>query len=134
YKVFLFALLSLFLFIVSPIQSFADKLETEPNDSFSTATLMNLNEWYNGDFHANRDYDYYKIILPSDGNIEVLFNNDSSMNNRPNIYVVNGSNNEYVSFEGRSDLVGDEKAFVSLPQGEYYIKVYSDYSSNSTYK
>ena len=106
--------------------------EVEPNDSNTTATPIDAGKWYDGYMKGGyRDYDYFKITTPSDGNLVIHFNNDGVEDERPDLYIRDSKGNVYESVEGRGDLVGDEKINVSLPKGDYYFEVYDSFFSDS---
>lgn len=123
------------MFLSLPLVSSAELQEKEPNNSLTTSTPIDLGKWYNGFFHEDNEDDFYKFDIPSDGKVEVLFNNDGkSTDGSVNFIIKNGAGDTFDSTKGRSDLVGDEVAYVSLPKGTYYVHVYNDYWYSDPYK
>lgn len=51
--------------------------EQEPNDSFATATRINMNQWVYGHNDGQyKKFDYYEVNLPVSGSVKVTFVND----------------------------------------------------------
>lgn len=123
-KLFLSLLLLVIALFFLPAATLATNKEIEPNDSLSTATPIDLGTWYSGEvIEWSYDVDYFKFTIPSDGKVELIFNNDGATNARPGVSIQNGKGESYAGFTGRADLAGDEKNHVYLPKGEYYVAV-----------
>lgn len=92
-------------------ESFADTISSG-NDTLATASAIKLNTRYTGQVDITDEYDWYKIVIPSDGKFGFSFTYD----NKPTAY-------EPVEYEF-TDAGGN--AFTpgsTIKAGTYYLKV-----------
>lgn len=97
-------------------------LDTEPNDTVATARPVSLsaspavlqgNIGYYGN-HYRDEFDYYRLSLPSFGNISF------------NLTMVTGENLSvgYTLWDQSLRLIGGGSAINNLPAGEYYLRLH----------
>lgn len=97
--------------------------EKEFNNSITTANSISLNKRYKGTIQDSYDNDFYKIKLPSAGNVNL------SISTRPGsqwyVHIQNERGDIYDYFyTDMSELVkGRSSINIGLPKGTYYIKV-----------
>ncbi len=101
----------------------SDFYEKSPNDKEENATPMGLNQEYTGNLHNSSDKDFYKITLPSDGNVTVTLN---SPGGKMVIHLYLSGNTS----TSLHDLQMDQDVhFASIQEGlaagDYYLKVLS---------
>lgn len=103
--------------------------EKENNNVFSTATNIALNHSYSGNINNTYDDDYYKIIAPAKGKIQIEFKHtyvDSY--DDWEVYVYRYSNGEYKELS-YTNIDLNSKSTIDLPMvgtsknAIYYIKV-----------
>lgn len=105
--------------------------ETEKNDSFETATTIELNRKYTGVIEgyssdAGSSVDYYKFTLPVDGNVIVTIHNQEGKNWYLDILTPEHTFNTLFSnnlTEPTDKSKKSSRIEVGLPAGTYYIKV-----------
>jgi hypothetical protein len=101
--------------------------EQEFNNSKETATLISVNDSYNGVINQYYDTDYFKFKLDKPGNIKIKMENH--VDNSWYLVLENGSGSEYLSYSTKYGVaVKDEgvkytEAEVGLPEGNYYIRI-----------
>ncbi len=114
--------------------------EQEPNNSFEEANKIDEKYFYTG-YMARRDgiypSDYYKLIMPEDGKMKIVFQTDNICHTKDNpkdCYVVllyDGSlseanheriNNPLIQYEPKQK---EEERSIGLSKGEYYLRIYS---------
>lgn len=114
--------------------------EQEPNNSFSEANQIEEKYFYTG-FMARRDgvqpSDYYKLIMPEDGEMKIVFQTEEICAEESRIYkncyeitLYSGSlsekNHERVNnplFKFQS-FQKEEERIIGLPKGEYYLRIH----------
>ena len=104
-------------------------IEREANDTYATATNMLVDHAYSGTISNSDDKDFYKIVAPVDGRLNVAFQHEYEESYSGwNVYVYRYSNGEYAELSSTTiNLNADNK--VSLPtiyirkNGIYYVKV-----------
>lgn len=109
-----------------------DLWETEYNDNKLNADPISVNKKYTGNLYYGLDEDYYKVNVPSDGTIEIVFEHEyiTTEKNYWNIELYD----EYFEYGDKpiaeSSSSGPETTVslmkMGLPAGIYYVKV--DYS------
>lgn len=114
----------------------AAKAEKEPNNTMAQANVLGLNDgnYYVGklvDYNSNdswytyEDEDYYKVTLPSDGQLTLTFSHNQIPGDNIDyfkIQVLNNQNGEYLSKYSKG-YDGKKEFKVGLKKGIYYIKI-----------
>lgn len=120
--IYITALASVFLLTIQAKAS----TEFEPNDSFSTATILEQQNnifTVNGDFSENYDNDYYSFTLTEPGKIEVKINRSLNTQYRVTLYNA-AQNNIEDNYTYLKPDNGPETLFSQgLQAGTYYIKI-----------
>ncbi|MEJ5351543.1 MAG: T9SS type A sorting domain-containing protein [Melioribacteraceae bacterium] len=109
--------------------------DSEPNDSFENALLLNLNSESTGHIGYYQalvvdNLDWWKVVIPHDGSLKIRTESDSADIDL-SIYDVDGINS-IASYDISTGLI-EETHFNNLMPGTYYIKV-SLYSKHGGYK
>ncbi len=98
--------------------------EKEINNSYTSATPINLNTKYYGTSVSTGDYDYYKFSIKTNGNHEVKFNypkgNSSSTYWR--IYIYDSAYNVVSDYYVKGNT-SSLSAKLNLKKGTYYIRI-----------
>lgn len=110
--------------------------ETEYNDGFLTANELAVNQVINGSmmYTNSADYDYYKVVLPKSGYINVSFSHSKieSSNRSWNVTVYN-TNREFIK---TMCVTGYETSktigMMYLKKGTYYVLVDNAYRTEKT--
>lgn len=112
--------------------------EKEVNDSYKKATPVSLNASYNGILGTENDQDYYKIVAPANGKIDIKFCHTYEDNNLGwSITFFRYSDGQYNEL-GSSEIHHRDNEKVVFPfigavkGGIYYIKVASPYFRSET--
>lgn len=109
----------------------SDYWEREVNDSFLTATLIDVNTTYFGATHAGYEYekDFYRFELEDTGYISVKFNNSlqGSKDTFWNLKLYNSNYIEMASVQCRGNKTITKLPTMGLSKGTYYIKITSEY-------
>lgn len=107
--------------------------EQEPNNDIKSATLLNVNNQYNGILHDTSDKDYYKFQLKKPGNLSISMPNIVDYSWRIELYDSAGKELSAFRTEYGSLATRASKDQIGLPAGTYYIKVenYSYYNNSS---
>lgn len=118
----------------------SDFWEKELNNTFQTASAIQLNQGYSGSLSSSNDYDWYCFSVPADGYISIDFEREV-LNNTTNywkstIYRISESIEEMASWSYDANHAKSTSPEIGLPTGSYYIKVERDsyYDSSKTYK
>lgn len=110
---------------ISAALTSSDYFEKESNGSMPIASNMEINKKYTGALNSSDDIDFYKVVLPSDGEVTVKFNHQEKAGDSIKHWVVallDGKNTEYVNFDVQGNNAQTSKS-ISLPQGTYYVRV-----------
>ncbi|MGP1909986.1 hypothetical protein ACTSEZ_17575 [Metabacillus sp. JX24] len=104
--------------------------EKEFNDSVASANPIALNQSYNGIMQYSDDNDFYKVSLPSDGNVTLYVKQKENV--QWQAHIQNKQGTVYQEFyTSNSELVeGFATAEVGLPKGDYYIKISNSHNSS----
>lgn len=121
-------------------QRITGNFEQEPNNSFSEANQIEEKYFYTG-YMSRRDgvepSDYYKLTMPEDGEMKIVFQTDDICDTKENdkdCYVVtlysgnlSEANNERINnplfnFKPKQK---EEEGVIGLPKGEYYLRIHS---------
>ncbi|MEE1066184.1 MAG: InlB B-repeat-containing protein [Acutalibacteraceae bacterium] len=112
--------------------------EKEFNNSFATATVMNLNCKYSAYMNSSGDSDFYKVTTSSNGKLKLTFNHTYVDNSNVywNVYLyryVDGNYTElsYKRIYGSSNESIDFPAIGAVSSGVYYVKVTTYYDATS---
>jgi uncharacterized protein YjdB len=121
----LFIFAALLVNLIPMLKVHAAVRETESNNTLESATNINVNILFTGNIADKYDNDYYKVAVPSDGEISLNFSHEEIPGDSQahwTITLLDSKNNNYISFNIR----GDEAQFSKkrgLPKGTYYVKV-----------
>jgi hypothetical protein len=108
----------------------ASILEKENNDTIQSANSIKLNTSYSGsikewDYWGDQDQDYFKISLPSDGNLTLSIANKVGIG--WNMKLLDGNGSEYNSVSSLTSVnvvdknIKRSEVSIGLPKGTYYI-------------
>ena len=108
----------------------SDAWETEVNDSYDRANTINLGKKYYGSLSKTSDQDFYKFTLSQAGKVSLKFGNEnSSKYGKWNVEIYNEDKNKVFEHTYENGAaINDNVWSAGLPQGNYYVKVYVDYS------
>ncbi|SHP77152.1 Bacterial pre-peptidase C-terminal domain [Mycobacteroides abscessus subsp. abscessus] len=102
---------------------------TETEAAMSNAPAIQFGQTYQGIINSYYQEDYYKITVPSNGNVKLSITRkaDASWNGA----ILDSNGNEFQSFYTDSDemVTGQETREVGLPPGTYYIKITGSYNT-----
>lgn len=71
-------------------------IEKENNNSYATATKVELNKTYSGIINQSGDKDYYKLEIPTPGTLSIKFGHEfQDTSNYWNVYIYEYINGEY---------------------------------------
>ncbi len=105
----------------------SDNWEKELNNTFQTATAINMNEGYSAALSSSDDYDWYTFSVPADGYISIDFDrevfNDTTTYWKSTIYRIDGSVEEMASWGYDGNHTKSTSPEIGLSAGRYYIKV-----------
>jgi hypothetical protein len=112
--------------------SVSNYYEREFNDSVQTANNIALNQSYNGcieywNYWGNRAQDYYRLVLPNDGNVTLSLANKVGVGWK--ITLLDGSGNVYRNESSNTSVDVQDKNIkrseisVGLPKGTYYVRI-----------
>ena len=107
----------------------SDYMEKEVNDVYATATNAELNHSYSGTINNGADKDYYKIIVPKDGMLDITFKHtfENSYDDW-NVMVYSYLDGAYTELSNTNVDLNSNKV-ISLPtvwahkNNVYYVKV-----------
>jgi hypothetical protein len=97
--------------------------EKEFNDNITNANAISLNTSYKGSLSDEYDYDFYKITLPSDGNVTLSMKQQTDVQWYVHIQNSSGKVFESLYTDGSEEVEGYATTQVGLPKGTYYIQV-----------
>ncbi|MER1999545.1 MAG: PPC domain-containing protein, partial [Lysinibacillus sp.] len=108
--------------------------EKEHNDTFTTATTLPLNTAMNGSIgnKPSSDYDYYKLVVPTSGNVKVSMTQKSGYAWNINLMDSKGTSVMYANTNYNDLVKGNWTSSLYLTKGTYYIRI-SNYT-NATWK
>lgn len=114
----------------------SDKWETEINNSYDKAKLIEVNERYNGAMCGWSDRDWYKFELSSQSKIAVTFSHPS-LESTDNVWKLFIYSADAVTERQATDIPGNTLAttteYLDLAQGTYYLLVSPVSFNNATY-
>ena len=100
--------------------------ETEKNNSFSDANVIDLNKEYNANIQNSTDEDYYKFELAQEGSLYVNLRNTGTIEKRWKVELYNEKNNgnrELINSWYNTTNKNSRFTKYRFPKGVYYIKV-----------
>ncbi len=108
---------------IMPFAAFADS----PNNSFSTAQVIGVNEMATGRLESRNDLNYFRFDLPGNGPVKITYNFTSGV---PHHYLTLYDSNRTAILEQRLNDIPYPytTSQYRLPAGTYYILI--DYSSS----
>ena len=113
--------------------------DKEPNNDPKIATLIDLNKQISGNIQTKNDVDYYKINIPKDGRISIVFQHEfkDTADVCWEADILGGSGDVDMEFpnirsRGEQESISSDNA--NIPAGTYYIRVRPYYYDNSDYK
>ncbi|WP_455931482.1 hypothetical protein, partial [Priestia aryabhattai] len=101
----------------------SNNYEKEFNNNLTNANTINLNQTYKGSLKDTNDEDFYKVVVPSDGNVSL------SVKQRHGAYwygaILNSKGQVYedIHTDGSESVEGYAVTQVGLPKGTYYIQI-----------
>lgn len=105
----------------------SDYWEKELNNTFQTATDMQVNKGYSGSLSSSDDYDWYRFSIPADGYVAIDFErdvfNDTATYWKSTIYMIDESVEEMASWGYDGNHAKSISPQIGLPTGSYFIKV-----------
>jgi hypothetical protein len=110
--------------------------EIEPNNEWTTANKIAVNETYTGNLETGNDIDFYKFTLPSAGSIVIRFSHELFDDNGEfwGITLVDDTTLDNVySFASRGKSANAKSSTIRLPEGDYYIKIARGHFSDMDY-
>lgn len=126
------------------IEYFAEEneAETEPNNDYSDATIIQLNQRIIGNIQSSDDADFYEINLDTGDSLKIEFCHDkfddSSTFWKLELYDLSSDPIESKDGSTYYYISGDDPSSMSfewqdLKPGQYYIKISRDYYENADY-
>ncbi|MTV49886.1 hypothetical protein GJ688_12975 [Heliobacillus mobilis] len=105
--------------------------ESEPNYNISLADDIVLNKYVSGSFSTNYDLDYYRVNVPTSGNLTVIATAGSDLNSHLILQLVDGDDNSLAwgSLVTTSTSSG-QVISKTLSPGTYYIVLFGDTSAS----
>ena len=102
----------------------ADNYEKESNNTRTTALKITMGKEYTGNIQDAHDADYYSFSLPSQTDIQIRFQHEIPEDPAAwEIYIYDAKNEEAAEFYSYTEDADISSDPVSLPAGQYYIKV-----------
>lgn len=104
-------------------------IEKENNNSYATATKVNLNKTYSGIINKSGDKDFYKLEIPSSGTLSIKVGHEyKDQSNYWNVYVYEYTSGEYRQLLGEAVWQGTGKItklqdLYVEKNGTYYLVV-----------
>ncbi len=101
--------------------------EMEPNDSYSTASTLTVNQPYVGSLSSSSDVDWYVLTLDSAGT--VTFNMQYAKQEYSGtywylyVYSANDSSNSLLRCTYYGDNTASDTTYISLSAGTYYVMI-----------
>lgn len=111
----------------------SDKVEVENNDAYANANTITLGETYKGVLNDSDDKDYYKIVAPENGKIDISFKHTyEDSYDGWTISLVHYSDGSYEELSSCNvELSDNEKIalpYIGAKKGDiYYVVVKEDY-------
>ena len=100
--------------------------DTEPNDSYEDANIIELDNSVSGSLDEDDTEDWYEVDLPYDGAMEVVVDPETELDTYIWIYDVDGETNLSSADNGSYGEV-DSVKISNLMEGIYFIKVQKRY-------
>lgn len=122
-KLFVPGLLMMLLSFISNV-----KAETEPNNSFEQANVIDLNSKYTGYLDNSDGKDWYKMHITKDGRLAILDSTSSTLGYILRLYEEDGTT--IIQETRRWENNAGGTLAISLSPGYYYVE-FERYSSNS---
>lgn len=97
--------------------------EKEFNNTITTANKISLNKLYKGVIQNSDDDDFYKVNLPSSGNVTLSLSTRAGSRWYVHIQDEKGVIYDYFQTDNSELVKGRNAVKVGLPKGTYYIKV-----------
>lgn len=101
--------------------------EQEPNDTFETANVISMNQTVYGttdDYNGGDGNDYFKVVLPVNGDVKITLCNDSRASTSIYLYVYDQNLNrvgDYLKKDART--LGSSSCSIGLKRGVNYIRI-----------
>ena len=120
----------------------SDIWEIEPNDDYSNATTINVNETYYGVNQFEKEKDYYMFSIPEPGKVNISFQHPNLMSDEKYwaIRLYDVKTKELACLESKG-VDTNSSVDVGLPAGNYYVCINPDraeewgyYHDSSTYQ
>ncbi|TDB55439.1 pre-peptidase C-terminal domain-containing protein [Bacillus sp. CBEL-1] len=104
--------------------------EKEFNNNLTSANSININQTYKGMLQTSSDLDFYKLILPNDGQVSLSMK--QQYDSRWTVTILNSEGQVFNQFitDGSELVEGYETMKVGLAKGTYYIKIEDYYDSS----
>lgn len=119
-----------------------DEAESEPNDDYDDATVLELNQEIVGNIQSEDDTDFYELNLEETDELTIIFRHDK-FDNSSSFWKIElfdlssdpvaskeGVNYYYISGDDSSELMFE---WQGLDAGKYYIKISPYYFDNDDY-
>ena len=110
--------------------------EKEINNDYYSASVMSINNTYNGSLCTTDDIDFYRFSLSSASKINIDFSHElvdtSNTYWKINLYDSSYERIMSMSIKGKESFVASPN--VGLPAGEFYIKINDDYYNGMDYE
>ncbi len=106
--------------------------EKESNNTIVTANTIQLNTQVGGNLSFNGDEDWYKFTIPSDGMVQISFDNEYIKDKswRANLYNAENKQISSDTFPG-TEIVTQSSSEYGLKAGTYYVCIDHDWSRQS---
>ncbi len=101
----------------------SNNYEKEFNNNLTTANSINLNQTYKGSLKDTNDEDFYKVVVPSDGNVSLSVKQQHGAYWYGSILNSKGEVYEDIHTDGSESVEGYAVTQVGLPKGTYYIQI-----------
>ncbi|WP_163969596.1 S8 family serine peptidase [Oceanobacillus halotolerans] len=115
-------------------------VETEPNDYMDQASYIHYGSMGGGYFQQYKDYDYYQVDLPYNGDIAIKASTDSTAYyNEPVALLVDSYGDVIVEddyyWQNNGELKSNTNEYHRIQTGTYYVVITNleDYSDNNPY-
>lgn len=99
--------------------------ETEFNDTFDLADIIEPNRTVSGTIMGDTDKDFYRFELPVDGAVDLSFAHDY-VDDSSTLWDIDVCNSEYkqiVEYHSTGNTFENQYGIIGLPAGTYYVRV-----------
>jgi hypothetical protein len=111
------------------LQTSSEVLELEPNNSFSTANLMNADTYYIGENSGSESYDYLKITATNNTmTVSLTHVTQNAGGSDFTVYIYYSDQSTKVGYFDANDGVNNSKTIAVTSGQTYYVRVYVYYS------